>query len=90
MNLAHKKKAFNALKRMECPVFWDDGADYFRISGEHNFDPEYGDALWADFYDAQCIEGFDFGVSPRITKILDKNNLFAEWINAGELGVYDN
>ena len=90
MNLAHKKKAFNALKKMKCPVFWDEGVDYFRISAENNFDPEYGDQLWADYYDADNIEGFDFGVSPKIHKLLSKYDLFAEWINAGELGVYDN
>ena len=87
--MEHKKKAFKALKRMNCPVFWDDGADYFRISAEHNFDKNYGDQLWADFYDAGMIDGYDFGVSPKINNLLRKHDLFAEWINAGELGVYD-
>lgn len=84
------KKAYNTLKKMKCPVFWDAGEDYFRISAEHNFDPEYGNQLWADFYDADMIEGYDFGISPKIQKIANKNNLYLEWINAGEIGVYEN
>ena len=32
----------------------------------------------------------EFGVSPVITKTLAKYGLHAEWINAGELGVYEN
>jgi hypothetical protein len=34
-------------------------------------------------------EDWEFGVSPVITDTLRKYNLHAEWINAGELGVYE-
>ncbi len=32
---------------------------------------------------------WEFGVNPRITETLNKYGLHAEWINAGELGVYE-
>jgi hypothetical protein len=34
-------------------------------------------------------DDWEFGVSPVITETLAKYGLHAEWINAGELGVYE-
>jgi len=33
--------------------------------------------------------GYIMGVSNRINNILDKNGLYAEWINPGVLAVYE-
>jgi hypothetical protein len=83
--------AFNALKKLNVPVYERCDIKNFQISAEHNFDTKFGDTLWADYYDGQMMMGNDweFGVNPIITKTLAKYGLYAEWINAGELGVYD-
>lgn len=81
------EKAWNALDKIGVPMFDDGASKTFRISAEHNFDPEFGNTLWADYYEAP--NDWEFGVNPKITKILDKFGLHAEWINAGELGVYN-
>lgn len=78
------KKAFTALKKLGVPVIvGDDYGDerFFRISGEDNYD-----ILWADYY--QMDFGL-FGVNQVVVDILDKNGLFAEWINPGVLGVHE-
>jgi hypothetical protein len=83
----HARKAFTALKKMGAPVL-DGGGGYgghFRISGESNY-PE----IWADYWREFGGRGLDdFGVSLKINAVLEKNGLFAEWINSGVLGVYD-
>lgn len=81
---ANHKKAYDHLKALGAPVIegGDSGeTDTFRISGEMN-----EDRIWADYY--RMDYGL-FGIAPDVMKILEENNLFAEWINAGVLGVYD-
>jgi hypothetical protein len=78
------KKAFTALKNLGAPVIeGDDYGDdrFFRISAEYNDSTQ-----WADYYD----QGFGlFGVNQIVVDILDKNGLYAEWINPGILGVHE-
>ena len=83
------RKAFDALTKMGAPVIegGDNGEDTFRISAEDNVS-----YTWADYY--QMTDGDDtgymMGVSDKINNVLDANGLYAEWINAGVLGVYEN
>jgi len=58
--------------------------EHFAISAE---DAE--SYKFCDYY-AYMREDWEFGVSPVITKTLAKYDLHAEWINAGELGIYEN
>jgi hypothetical protein len=82
--------AFNALRKIKAPVYERCDIENFQISAEHNFDPKYGDTLWADYYEGDMMgSDWEFGVNPRITETLNKYGLHAEWINAGELGVYE-
>jgi hypothetical protein len=82
--------AFNALRKINAPVYERYDIKNFQISAECNFDPKYGDTLWADYYDGHTIgSDWEFGVNPLITNTLHKYGLYAEWINAGELGVYE-
>ena len=80
------EKAYTALNAIGAPVIEGGyyGEDSFRISAEDN---EHYD--WADYYmmtDGDCT-GYLMGVSNRINNILDKNGLYAEWINPGVLAV---
>lgn len=75
--------AFNALKKLGVPVYErDDMGGRFQISAE---DAE--SYKWCDYY--YPFDNWDFGVNPVIDEVLAKYGLHSEWINAGELGVYD-
>ena len=81
------RAAYTKLKALGAPVYeggWN-GEDTFRISGEDN-----GSTVWADYYEEYVPSGWEFGVNPVITKVLDKHGLFAEWCNPGVLNVYEN
>ena len=82
------RKAFTALKKIGAPVIegGDNGEDTFRISGEDNVDE-----IWADYYEefTSSSENFLFGVNNKINDILDKQGLYAEWINPGVLSVQE-
>ena len=76
-------KAFNALKKMGVPVYVRDDMDgRFQISAE---DPE--SYKWANYYESPS--SWCFGVNPKIDEVLSQCGLYCEWINAGELGVYE-
>jgi hypothetical protein len=82
------ERAFNKLKEMGVPVRhlgegWS-GRGLFSISGEENYDG----VIWADYY-MMSDGGYEFGVNPKITKILQHYGLFAEWCNSGVLDVYE-
>jgi len=78
-------KAYIALKKMGVPVYTRHDMDgRFQISAE---EPE--SYKWADYYETYHPD-WNFGVNPKIDEILNKHGLFAEWINPGELGVYEN
>jgi len=75
------RKAYTELKNMGCPVILggDNGEDSFRISAEMN-----ESSVWADYWHQEY--GL-FGVKQEVCDVLDKNNLFAEWINPGVVAV---
>ena len=79
------KKAFTALKAIGCPVFEREGeSSHFCISAEDNTKE-----IWADYYEGCRMLGFSFGISPKITAILNAHSLFAEWDDPGSLSVFD-
>jgi len=82
------RQAYNELKKIGAPVFegGDSGGDTFRISAENNSEKN----IWADYHAIPCFENGaldDFGVNHKINVILEKNGLFAEWINPAVLAV---
>jgi hypothetical protein len=77
------RNAFNALKKLGVPTYQRSDMEHFAISAE---DAE--SYKFCDYY-AYMREDWEFGVSPVITDTLRKYGLHAEWINAGELGVYE-
>jgi len=98
----HARKAFTALKKIGAPVlgpelewgghFAISGEQYGRDDGLYPGSKDYDkDGLpWAEYYSEDYAETFSvFGVNKKIIEILDDNGLFAEWANAGVLGVFD-
>jgi len=81
--------AFNALKKIGAPVYQRSDIENFQISAEGIAGEYDRDTLWADYYEGYRIPDWDFGINPKITEILSKYGLHAEWINAGEIGVYE-
>jgi hypothetical protein len=82
---ANYRHAYNALKKLGVPVYErDDMNGRFQISAE---DPKSFE--WLDYYSGHVMPDWDFGVHPLIDKTLAKYGLHSEWINAGELGVYE-
>jgi hypothetical protein len=77
------RNAFNALTKLGVPTYQRSDMEHFAISAE---DAE--SYKFCDYY-AYMREDWEFGVSPVITDTLRKYGLHAEWINAGELGVYE-
>ena len=77
-------KAYNALKKMGVPVYVRDDMDgRFQISAE---EPE--SYLWVDYHAGYQRSDWLFSMNPKIDETLKKFGLLAEWINAGEVGVY--
>lgn len=90
------EKAYKELVAIGAPVMdegWSSG--YFRISGEMNdTGGTFGgnnviEDVWADYYEEYCPAEWEFGINPKIDKILEKYGLFCEWVNAGVADVYD-
>jgi len=81
--------AFNALKKIGAPVYERSDIENFQISAEGIYDYYDRDTVWADYYDGYRILDWEFGINPLITNTLRRYGLHAEWINAGEIGVYD-
>ncbi len=90
----HARKAYTALKKLGVPVFkfdTPDAGEHFKISAEGEDDKATG-LPWADYWMIGALDrdhGYEFGVSPKIMRVLGVNGLFAEWENPGVLGVYD-
>tara|TARA_R110000772_G_scaffold6250_12_gene21965 strand:- start:349 stop:594 length:246 start_codon:yes stop_codon:yes gene_type:complete len=77
----HARKAFNALKKLGCPVKecdWEDRG-HFWIDGE---DPEAEG--WIDYWDMNLSAGSD-----KLNEILAENGLYWEWQNSAWGNVYD-
>jgi hypothetical protein len=78
-------KAFNTLEKLGCPVYQHaDDQGNFSISTERD-----SSEIWADYYDGYRIPGWDFGINPKITKVLNTCGLYAEWQNPGRLTVWE-
>jgi hypothetical protein len=77
------RNAFNALNKLGVPTYQRSDMEHFAISAE-----DADSYKFCDYY-AYMREDWEFGVSPVITDTLRKYGLHAEWINAGELGVYE-
>ena len=77
------RNALNALNKLGVPTYQRSDMEHFAISAE-----EPDSYKFCDYY-AYMRDDWEFGVSPVITETLAKYNLHAEWINAGELGVYE-
>ena len=76
-------KAFNALKKLGCPVFVHvDAPNRFDISAEESNSDE-----WASYYNGDYRPDWIFGVNPKVNEILSKHGLFAEWMNPAHLRV---
>jgi hypothetical protein len=75
------RNAFRLLKTIKCPVLETTRSAEFLISAEDNID-----TLWADFYGEFC--GGYPTINNKIISILESKGLFAEWIDAGTIGVY--
>jgi len=75
------RRAFNKLLKIGCPVF---------NRGEGNFEIHpcnaVNDEFWAN-YDEPSVG--QFGVSKKITDVLEEHGLFAEWVNPEYLSVYE-
>jgi len=78
------RNALNALKKLGVPTYQRSDMEHFAISAE-----DADSYKFCDYY-AYMREDWEFGVSPVITETLSKYGLHAEWINPGELGVYEN
>lgn len=96
------RKAITALKKINAPVYDHLAGVHgceFIIGGElRTNDDEY----FADYYQETIRERWDrtdvpiserrvinaFGVRQDVVDILDANGLWSEWINAGQLGIY--
>ena len=78
------RNALTALTKLGVPTYQRSDMEHFAISAE-----DADSYKFCDYY-AYMREDWEFGVSPVITKTLAKYNLHAEWINPGELGVYEN
>ena len=83
------RNAFNALKKIGAPVYERSDIENFQISAEGIMGEYDRDTLWANYYDGHSIPDWEFGINPLITKTLAKYGLHAEWINPGEIGVYE-
>ncbi len=96
-------KAWIALKAIGAPVLGPEmgWAGVFAISGEQyghdgGFYPEHRDLApdgneWCNFYTEDHGEVYStFGVHHFINETLENYGLYAEWINPGVLGVYNN
>jgi len=89
------RAAYNALKRLGAPVYDHDGGQlaHFVIGAELR---DSTDQRYCDYYQEEVKEHVAagrivnaFGIRQDVLDILAANGLFAEWINAGMVGVYD-
>lgn len=88
------RRAFTALKNKGAKVFeTKDYGAHFILSGEDNYPTPvacfYGEYL-REYKDKETGKIHNaFGIADFVHNILKKNSLYAEWIDAGTLGVYD-
>ena len=92
------RKAFTALKKMDAPVF-DHGSPgnqwgaHFILGAElrNGDDRRFADMYGEEFKEHRNEEGEiinAFGIRQDVIDILQANELYAEWIDAGTVGIY--
>ena len=78
------KSAYTKLAKLGCPVYeHTDDNGRFSISAEDSESYK-----WCDYYDGYWMDGWDFGINPKITEILNQHGLWAEWQNPGRLVIF--
>lgn len=89
------RTASNALKKLGAPIYDSHGYGcHFVIGAELRTSD---DTYYADYWQEELKEYRDeagkiqnaFGIRTDVNEILAKHDLYAEWINAGMVGVYD-
>lgn len=88
------RKAFTALRNEGVKVI-EKGSDWgahFIISGEDNYPRPVAD-YWREYLKEYVDETGKiqnaFGIATFVNDILAANDLYAEWIDGGTVGVYD-
>lgn len=99
----HALAAADELLALGAPVYLhlagENGA-HFIVGGELRGND---DVLWCDYYQEYNVERWSTddkndptrrildqdGIKTEMTDILDRHGLFCEWINPGQVGVYD-
>jgi hypothetical protein len=76
------RKAYDELVKMGVPVYTRSDIKNFQISAENENSSE-----WLSYYNR--LPSWSWGVNPKLEAVLEKNGLHSEWINPGELGVYE-
>lgn len=93
------RNAFEALKKINAPVINHGDLDnqwgaHFILSAELRC---HSDQLFADYYHQEINEHYSddgqiinaCGIRQDVIDILNKNGLYAEWIDPGTVGIYD-
>lgn len=91
------RTAINQLKKINAPVYdhlAGEGGCEFIIGAELRTND---DTLFCDYYQEevreQVVDGKvinAFGIRQDVADIIDKNGLFAEWRNPGQVAIYQN
>jgi len=99
----HARKAANALLKLGAPVYAHLAGEHdahFIIGAELR---DSDDRYFCDYYQEEVRERWDredvpikerkvlnaFGILTEVHDILKANQLYAEWINPGQVGIYD-
>ena len=94
----HARKAYTALKNLGATLYETPDGAHFLISAEDGGVNSKDGLPLADYYREYRPERLNeetgeienmFGIATAVHKILDENGLYAEWENAGAVGVYD-
>jgi hypothetical protein len=89
------RNAFTALEKLGAPIY--DRAEYgahFILGGELRTNDDH---YFADYWQEEIKEHVNeagqivnaFGIRQDVIDILNANDLYAEWINGGMVGIYD-
>ena len=75
------KRAVNALKKLNIPVFERDGKVFVSAEDSESY-------KWVDYYADSRIWGGD-DINPELRNLLKKYGLYLEWENPGCLSIYE-